>query len=472
MTSTEGAVMPTRTPARTRSAWLLVSLFGGMFLGNVDIAIVNIATPSIREHLHATGGELELVVSGYTLAYAMLLITGARLGDLRGRRKVFLVGLVLFTVSSLACGLAPNAAILVGERIAQGVGAALMISQVLTWIKVHFDGPARSRALGAYAAVLAGSAVIGQVLGGLLVAANLFDTGWRPIFLVNVPIGIALIVLSLRYLPVDPPRHRQQLDLPGVVLLSVALFLLIVPLVLGQDVGWPPWTWVCLFASLPAFVAFVAVEQRIIARGGYPLITVPLLARRPVALALISQAMTRATYFALLFVLALYLQQGLGKSPAYSGLMLVSWVAAFGVAGPLLGRLDQRAKQLAAPLGTVLLAVGFAGVAGSAALGVRGGVWLVLLLAVGGLGYGAAFSGTLGHLTNAVDDRYAADVSGMFNTTLQVGGALGVAVFGTVYLDLADRPAHAQSAFVVITAVFAITSIIAAGLIRWGSVPP
>jgi MFS family permease len=442
-----------------------------MFLGNVDIAIVNIAAPSIREHLHATGGELELIVSGYTLAYAMLLITGARLGDLRGRRTMFLVGLVVFSLTSLACGLAPNAQVLVAARIVQGIGAALMIAQVLTGIQLHFDGAARTRALGAYAAVLAGSAVVGQVLGGLLVSADLFAASWRPIFLINVPIGIALMIISLVYLPVDEPRRNQQLDLPGVALLSAALFLLVVPLVLGQDQGWPAWTWISMFASLPLFVVFVLFEQRVIRRGGYPLITVPLLARRPVALALISQAATRATYFALLFVLALYLQQGLGKSPTYSGLMVVSWVAAFGIAGPLLGKLNDRAKQLVAPAGTLLLALGFGGVALSASLGIQGGFWLVVLLAVAGLGYGAAFSGTLAHLTNSVEPDYAPDVSGMFNTTLQVGGTLGVAIFGTVYLNLAPRPAAAQSAFTVITLAFAITSLVAAVLVHWAVRP-
>jgi MFS family permease len=342
---------------------------------------------------------------------------------------------------------------------------------VLTGIQLHFDGAARTKALGAYAAVLAGSAVVGQVLGGVLVSADLFGTSWRPIFLINVPIGIVLVVVSLAYLPKDEPRRDARLDLPGVAMLSAALFLLVVPLVLGQDEGWPAWTWISIAASLPLFVVFVVFEQRVIRRGGYPLITVPLLARRPVALALISQAATRATYFALLFVLALYLQQGLGKSPTYSGLMVVSWVAAFGIAGPLLGRLSERAKQLTAPVGTLVLALGFGGVALTASLGVQAGFWLVVLLAVAGLGYGAAFSGTLTHLTNSVEPEHAPDVSGMFNTTLQVGGTFGVAIFGTVYLNLAPNPASAQSAFTVITLAFAVTSLVAAALVRWAVRP-
>jgi MFS family permease len=178
-----------------RSGWLLTALLGGMFLGNVDIAIVNIATPSIHEHLHASGAELELIVSGYTLAYAVLLITSARLGEMRGYRRMFLTGLALFTCASLACGLAPSSMVLVPARVLQGAGAALLTSQVLTGIQLNFKGEARSRALGLYTAVLSGSAVVGQVLGGVLVSANLFGTAWRPVFLINIPVGIGLFAV-------------------------------------------------------------------------------------------------------------------------------------------------------------------------------------------------------------------------------------------------------------------------------------
>jgi MFS family permease len=453
----------TTRPTTPHRGWLLTTLLGGMFLGNVDIAIVNIAAPSIREHLQATGGALELIVSGYTLAYAMLLITSARLGDTRGYRPMYLLGLVVFTLSSLACGLAPTAIVLVCARIVQGAGAALMASQVLIGIQLNFSGSARARALGLYTAVLSGSAVIGQVLGGVLVSANLFGTGWRPIFLINVPIGAVLVVTSWLFLPRDHAGGRQRLDLAGVTILSTALLLLVVPLVLGRDEGWPVWTWACMAASGPVFVLFVLVERRLAARGGYPLITLPLLRRPPVAFALVSQAATRATYFGILFVLALYLQQGLGKSPTYSGLALVSWVAAFGVTGPLLGRAGARAKRLAAPIGTLVLAASFAGIAASAVAGAGGGAELIILLGVGGLGYGAAFSSILTHLTSTVTDRYAADVSGLFNTTLQVGGALGVAIFGTVYLNLAPQPGAAAAAhgFGVTTLAMAATAVVA-----------
>ncbi len=442
-----------------------------MFLGNVDIAVVNVAIPSIHVHLHATGGELELIVSGYTLAYAMLLITGARLGEIRGRRWTYLVGLAVFTGSSLACGLAPNGLVLVGARIVQGVGAALMVSQVLTAIQVHFEGAARRRALGAYTGVLGVSSVIGQALGGLVVSADFLGSGWRPIFLINVPIGIALIVISLIFLPAGKSAQRRELDLAGVGLLSAGLLMLVTPLVLGQDQGWPLWTWLCLAGSVPVFALFVRVERRVVERDGYPLINVLLLTRRRVALALVSQGATRAGYFAILFVLALYLQQGLGKSPTYSGLVPVSWVAAFALVGPALGRMGPRARRLAAPVGGLLMACSFVGVAAGTSLGLRSGGWLVLLLAVGGLGYGAAFSGTLAHLTEAVEPQYASDVSGLFNTTLQVGGTMGVAVFGTVYLNLVGNGELPPTALATTTGALTALSIAAAVLIRLAGRP-
>lgn len=441
---------------------MLAALLGGMFLGNVDIAVVNVAIPSIRDGLHASGGQLELIVSGYTLAYAMLLITSARLGEIRGRRWVYLFGLAVFTLSSLACGLAPDSVTLVATRIVQGVGAALMVSQVLTSIQIHFDGAARRRALGAYTGVLGVSSVIGQALGGLLVQMDILGTGWRPIFLINVPIGIALLITSFIFLPEDEALPHKKLDLPGVGLLSLSLFLLVTPLVLGEDAGWPLWTWVCLAGSLPAFFLFARVERIIARRGGDPLMNVALLARRNVALALVSQAATRAGYFAVLFVLALYLQQGLGRSAAYSGAIPIAWVATFALVGPILGRLGAGVRRLAAPVGGILMAVAFAGVAA----GAQSTVWLVVLLGIGGIGYGAAFSGTLTHLTESVEARFAPDVSGLFNTTLQVGGTLGVAVFGTVYLNLAS-PGEAAShdAFSTTNAALAVLSLVASVLI-------
>lgn len=448
--------------ARRRAAWGLAALLGAMFLGNVDVAIANVAGPSIRSGLHASGGQLELIVSGYTLAYAVLLVTCARLGQARGYRRMFLVGLAGFTVASLACTLAPNASTLVIARIAAGATAALMAAQVLTGIQLGFGGRARARALGLYALVLSAGAVAGQSLGGLLISANVAGTTWRPAFGVNIPIGLALLWLAWRYLPMDGRQisDRVRLDLAGVTTLSVALVLLVLPLVLGPGEGWPAWTWACLAASLPAFVLLWFTERK----QGQPLVDPRLLARRAVGWGLASQSACTATYFAVLFTLALYLQQGLGKSAAYSGLALVSWVAAFGVPGPVLGRFPGRVRALAAPTGSLILAAGFAGLAVSLLAGDTNGVTLMTLLGVAGLGLGTAFTGMLSHLTSSVSGEHAAALSGLFNTATRAGGVIGTAAFGTVYLALVHHPGQAVHGFAVLNLMLAATALVATAM--------
>jgi MFS family permease len=434
-----------------------------MFLANVDIAVANIAGPSIHASLHASGGELELVVSGYTLAYAMLLVASARLGETRGYRRVFLAGLAGFIVASLACGLAPSAPALVAARIAAGAAAALMAAQVLTGIQLGFDGRARARALGLYALALSAGAVAGQSLGGLLISANVLGTTWRPAFLVNVPAGAALFWLARRYLP-DGRGRPQRPDLAGMAALSAAMLLLVLPLVLGPDAGWPAWTWACLAASVPAFGGLWALERAVAARGGQPLVDPALLARPAIAWGLAAQTAATGTYFATLFTLALYLQQGLGKSPAYSGAALLSWVAAFGVPGPVLGRLPARARALAAPAGPVLLAAGFAGLAALLYAGDTAGAPLMALLGVSGLGLGTGFTGMLSHLTGSVTGEHAASLSGAFNTTTRLGGVIGTAAFGSAYLALARDPGHAVRGFALVNAVLAVTALAAAAM--------
>ena len=449
---------------RRRAVWGLAALLGAMFLGNVDVAIANVAGPSIRSGLHASGGQLELIVSGYTLAYAVLLVTCARLGQARGYRRMFLAGLAGFTAASLACALAPDAITLVVARIAAGAAAALMAAQVLTGIQLGFSGRARARALGLYSLVLSAGAVAGQSLGGLLISADVAGTTWRPAFGVNIPIGLVLWWLAWRYLPMDMARtagaRRPGADLPGVAVLSAALVLLVLPLVLGQGEGWPAWTWACLAASLPAFVLLWFTERK----QAQPLVDPRLLARRAVGWGLASQSACTATYFAVLFTLALYLQQGLGKSAAYSGLALVSWVAAFGVPGPVLGRFPGRVRALAAPAGSLILAAGFAGLAACLLAGDTSGVTLMTLLGVAGLGLGTAFTGMLSHLTSSVSGEHAAALSGLFNTATRAGGVIGTAAFGTVYLALVHHPAQAVHGFAVLNLILAATALAATAM--------
>lgn len=449
--------------SRQRLGLLLGVLLTAQFMANIDVAIVNVAAPSIRDSLHASGGELELVVSGYTLAYALLLVTGARLGSTHGYRRLFLLGLAGFTLASLVCGIAPTAATLIAARIVQGAAAGLMVPQVFTGVQQYFSGAARAKALGAQAIVLAGGAVAGQALGGILVSANLLGTGWRPIFLINLPIGIAALLLGLRYLPVDETGTKRRIDLPGVAVLSAALLLVVVPLVFGRDAGWPWWTWVSLAASVPTVVMFVRLQRRIADRGGYPLVNLHILRGRALPWGLAAQAAATGTYYTMLFTLALYLQQGLGRSPLYSGLALVPWVAAFGVAGPVLTRFPPARVPKLAPYGCLLLAVSYAAISLTVGVGHGNGPLLLVLLGFGGLGLGLSYSAMMRHLTESVPRGFASDFSGILVTVFQIAGVLGVAALGTLYQGLAPigGPDQARVGFTVLNACFAVIALLA-----------
>src|SRR6266545_4049771 len=282
----DGEGMATKTPIRPRESdygvrtmLALLVLLTGQFMANVDIAVVNVAAPTIHTDLHTGNGQLQLVVSGFVLAYAMLLITGARLGAMYGFRRVFLIGAGGFTLASLACGLAMDPISLMIARFAQGAAAGLMVPQVLTGIQTMFSGERRARALGYYTLALSGGAVVGQILGGVLVWADLFGSSWRPIFLINVPIGAALVAAAARTLPRGDRDPGQRLDLRGVVLLSLTVTFAVLPLVLGRESSWPAWTWVCLAASPAGLVWFVEAQRRIARRHGSPLVNLDVLLR-------------------------------------------------------------------------------------------------------------------------------------------------------------------------------------------------
>jgi EmrB/QacA subfamily drug resistance transporter len=452
----------TPTPA-LRKGWLLAVLLVAPFMAQADVTIANVATPSIQADLGASGAALELMIGGYLIAFAVLLITGARLGQAHGYRRVYLAGIGVFTLASLLAGLAPNATVLISARVLQGAGAALMFPQTLSGIQLNFTGAQRTRAIGFYAIALSSGAAVGQILGGALIAANLAGSQWRAIFLVNVPIGLVAIAAAARHLPADDRRASRGIDLVGLVTLSASLVLIVVPLILGRPQGWPVWTWVCLAASLPALRMFLAAQREVAARGGSPLVNVRVIAQSPVSWGLLTLMIATGTYYSLLFTLAQYLQRGLGRSALVSGLTLVPWVAAFGLAGQLVRRLPERLGPLVPAAGCLLLATAYAAISLTLFSGNRGEAPLLVLLGAGGLGLGIQFSSIIAHLTNAVPSGYAADISGVSTTSIQIGGALGVAAFGTLYMGLSHAgSAQVSHAFAIVTAGFAAVALLAA----------
>jgi MFS family permease len=462
------AVLDRSAAPRARAARpgaILAVLLLGQFMAILDVSIVNVAAPTLRTDLHASGAGLQLAVAGYTISYAVLLITGARLGDRLGHGYAFRYGLGWFTVASLLCGLAPNTATLVGFRLLQGVGAALMMPQVMSLIQRTFDGPARARALSLYSAVIAGGAVVGQVLGGVIVSADLFGTGWRPVFLVNVPIGAVLSVLAVRHLPGDRGQRQRGLDPAGVGTLSAAVLLLVVPLVLGHEENWPLWGWLSMAASGVAFAAFVAVERRLIARGGSPLVSGRVLRAPGLLVGAATLFIAMINYSGYLFTFALHLQGGLGETAQDAGLAFAPAAIGFAITGLTWQRLPARLHGPIIPLGLLGAAVGYLLLAPILHGGGKGNLAMEADLLFVGLSLGLAFSPMINVALRHVPLADAADASGVLVTVFQLGQVVGVATLGTLYLSLVHRPGAVASAHSLTTTLVVLAgSALVAGV--------
>src|ERR1700742_1367278 len=390
------SVRPTRgvagRPGRApRPGLVLAVVLTGQIMAIIDTNIVNVAVPAMHATLGASGASLQLIVAGYTIAYAVLLVTGARLGDILGHRRMFLGGVALFTLASLGCGLAPSAGVLIALRLLQGVGAATMIPQVLSLIQRTYTAPGpRARAMSFYATVISGGAVLGQVIGGLLVSADLFGSSWRPGFLVNVPVGLVILACG-RLLPCGHFDGVRQLDLPGLAVLTPAVLAFVLPLVLGQPLGWPAWGWVLLAASVLLFALLGWTEGWVGARGGQPILPRSLLRLPGMAAGLGGLFATMAMFTGWLFSLTLQLQDGLGYSALRSGLTFVPCGVAFALVSLNWRRLPARLHPALVTGGFVVAGLGLLWSGLLLHSGGNGGGQLYLALAVAGAGMAGSF---------------------------------------------------------------------------------
>ncbi|MER5459613.1 MFS transporter [Streptomyces sp. NPDC002668] len=460
-TSAETPLLSKAPGTDNRPRLLLAIVLAAQFMALLDTFIVNVAAPTIRGELGASGAGLQLVIAGYTISYAVLLITGARLGDLLGHRRAYLGGLLLFTAASLACGLAAGTGQLIAFRLVQGAGAALLIPQVLSLIQRHFTGEGRVRALGAYSAVLATGAAAGQVVGGVLVSADLFGASWRPIFLVNVPIGLALLVLGARVLPKDrreEPERGRGLDLPGLVLLAAAVSLFTVPLVLGQEQDWPAWSWLSIAASAVFFGLFLAYESGLARRGGAPLIAPRVLGIPGMGRAVLRITLVMAVNAGFLFTLTLHVQGGLGHSALRAGLMFAPTALVFGAVGLTWRRWPAGLQKVLVPGGFVLTGLASAAVGVVLRDGGDGGPWLYLAFVAVGAGLALAYSPTLTGALATVRQEDAADASGLLVTVTQLGQVIGVAAFGTLFLNRQTAPGAQGSAHALWVSALALAA--------------
>jgi EmrB/QacA subfamily drug resistance transporter len=442
----------------------LVTVLVGVLLPMIDFFIVNVALPTMRDDLHASTAVLELVVSGYATAYAVLLVLGGRLGDAYGRKRLFLTGIAAFTVASLLCGLAPNAASLVVARVLQGAAAALMVPQTLSTIQATGNAESRSRALGWFGATGGLAAVAGQLLGGALVSANIGGTGWRAIFFVNVPVGLIGLVFAARFVPETRAARHHRVDVTGTLLLALTLVAVLIPLTEGRALGWPLWSIVLLAFAPVAAATLVAVERNLERRGGSPLVPPSILQHPSMRRGLLLVVPFFATFGAFMFVYALVIQGSLGFSPMRAGVALAPLAVAFLLTSlattPLVARYGRAVIGGGATIqlvGLVLLVV---------ALLTTWPHVSVLDLAPGlvvmGAGQGLIMSPLIRVVLSDVPVESAGAGSGVLTTTQQTSLALGVATIGSAFISLspADRlgPLHA------VVVVLGFQTLVAAGL--------
>jgi EmrB/QacA subfamily drug resistance transporter len=459
-----GKESTTTAAAANRRRWIAMGVvFVATFMVLLDVTIVMVAVPSIQRQLHATYAEVQLTVALYLVAYAVCLIVGGRLGDLLGRRRMFMTGVAGFIVASAFCGLAPSPEALLGARLVQGITAALMYPQALAYAQVLFPPAERNRVFAVFGAVIGVAALSGQLLGGALIQWNAFGLDWRLIFLVNIPVGLLALVAAPLLLPESRAATRPRLDIGGLGLSAAALLLLVWPLVEGREAGWPLWSYISLVGVVPAFVLFVAYEHRVARRGRAPLIDVRLFHHASFSLGLLTVLALLAGIPSLVLTLTLFIQGGLGFGALHSGLTVAPFMGGFLAGSFASTRLVARfginalvgaAIVMTVGMGLVVLGIDRAGTTLS-------GPELVPEMLLAGVGAGAVVSQIFRVVVSAVEPHQAGAASGVLATAQQIGSALGIAIVGVIFFGALGAGADS-----VVTASSSQlqTSLVAAGL--------
>ncbi|MEV8372382.1 DHA2 family efflux MFS transporter permease subunit [Kribbella sp. NPDC056861] len=463
-----GSPAETTAPAYQWRWIVLGTVLVAEIMDLVDATIVNIAAPSIRAELGGSEAAMQWMLTGYTLAFAIGLITFGRLGDLVGRRRLFLIGAVGFTVSSAICGLATSPEMLIGSRIAQGLLGAVMIPQGFAILKAVFPPQEIGKAFSLFGPVMGLSAVAGPIIAGVLISANWFDAGWRMIFFINVPIGALALFGALRYMPEVKTEGATRLDTLGVLLVSLASGLLIYPLVQGRELGWPAWSIAMLVSSVAVFALFGWRERR----SGAPVIDPSLFRSRGyvAGLGVITSFFLAMSGFMLVF--NLFTQLGLHYSPLKAGVAMVPFSLGIAIGAPLSGGfLAPRLGRLALQLGIVVMTLAMAGVWFTLHLqGDATTIWnLVPATLACGIGAGMVFAPLFDIILASIDDQAAGSASGLLTAMQQYGGAIGVAVIGTIFFQL--LPEHqflgaTKSATLVAVGLFVVSLLVTFALPR------
>lgn len=421
--------------ATERSGLGLLVLLAATFMTSLDIFIVNVAIPAVQTDLDASTAAIQWVVAGFGLAVATGLITAGRLGDIFGRRRTFAVGLALFTATSAACGLAPTAGTLVAARVLQGLSAALMGPQVLSILQTAYAGKAQARAFSMYGLTMGIGAVFGQLIGGLLIRADVLGLGWRACFLINLPVGLLALLLVPRALAESRTPHRPRLDLPGVALSTAAVVALVLPLIQGRTAGWPLWTWLCLAASAVLFAVFFRHQGLLGRHGGDPVLNTELFRQRGFGPGSLAQFLFWTGQGSFFLILALYLQAGRGLDALHSGTVFLAIGGGYLLTSTTAHKLAARLGSRTVPAGALTMAAGL-GLLWEAAhrSGTTGSLWeLVPGLVVDGIGMGMVIAPLTHDALATVPARLVGSASGVVATVQQISGALGIAVIGIIF---------------------------------------
>lgn len=427
----------------------MATLLLAAFMQLLDVTIVNVAIPSLQRDLHMTYATIQWMAAGYTLSFAVILVTGGRLGDIFGRKRIFMWGMALFTVFSLLSGVAQNDAWLITARVLQGISAAMMMPQIMTYIVVLFkDQKERLMATGMYGGIAGLATVGGPLIGGILLENNLFGWEWRNIFFINIPIGIISLILAGRYVPESKPPHPLKVDWIGMALLTSALLTLLYPIIQGRELDWPWWTFAMMAASLPLLAAFALYEKYKTKKDGSPLIVLEPFKERVFVAGLIICIFFFGAMGAYFLLASLFLQGGLGFTPLEAGLTNIPFSIGVVIgAGLLVNILVPRIGRNALLFGVLCLIAGF-------------GYLILILNAVGanltgwhmapgyllnGTGMGLVIASIFNFVLGGVQPNHAGSASGVLSTTQEMGTSIGIAVIGVVFFSLIGANATAAS---------------------------
>lgn len=465
--------MSTGSPIQKKGSmpWMsLCALIAGNFMLILDVFIVNVALNEIRIDLGATEAELQAIVVAYSIAFGALLMNGARLGDIFGRRRIYLIGVTVFLAASMGCGLAQTAWVLIGARVVQGVGASMMMPQVYSSIRVIYSGEAQSRAFSAMGAAQGLAGIVSQLLGGILIFFNK-DLGWRLVFFVNIPVGLLILFFGRIFIPETRDGDRTELDIIGAGLGAGAVSLFLASFMEGRQYGWPMWSFGLLLGAIFLLTMFLRCEDRVKARGGVPIVDTEVFRIGHFGLGICAIFLLYSSIGSFSFVLTMLLQRGLGMSPLEAGVLFTPSAVAF-LGGSLLFPVIQKTSRWnTLSIGTLVFASGILIAILNVYMEKFYIIFMIISLVIVGLGQGITIPSAISFVIGGLDAKKAGMASGTVSTMQMTGAAFGVALVGVIFFYIIDNSSGNNKAFsnaFSISIIYNFLSVIISGsLFGW-----